>query len=67
MKQSVWIKVKEFTVSYVKCKCLFLREKDCFPNPEKFDPDNFEDSEGLNKFGDMGFGQGPRNCIGTLI
>ena len=43
-----------------------LREEDCFPNPDKFDPDNFNESEGLNKFGFTGFGQGPRNCIGTL-
>ena len=43
-----------------------FREEDCFPNPDKFDPDNFEESEGLNKFGDVGFGQGPRNCIGTF-
>ena len=44
-----------------------FREEDCFPNPDKFDPDNFEESEGLNKFGDVGFGQGPRNCIGTSV
>ena len=46
---------------------LMLREEDCFPNPDKFDPDNFNESEGLNKFGFMGFGQGPRNCIGRLL
>ena len=44
-----------------------LREDDCFANPDKFDPDNFNESEGLNKFGFMGFGQGPRNCIGMLL
>ena len=40
------------------------RQELCFANPDKFDPDNFlEDS--YNKFGFLGFGQGPRHCIGT--
>ena len=42
------------------------KEEDCFPNPDMFDPDNFNESENLNKFGFIGFGQGPRNCIGEL-
>ena len=39
-------------------------EEGCFPNPAEFDPDNFNESDGLNKFAFVGFGQGPRNCIG---
>ena len=40
------------------------KKEDCFENPEKFDLENFTESEALNKFGFTGFGQGPRNCIG---
>ena len=40
------------------------KKEDCFENPEKFDLENFTESESLNKFGFIGFGQGPRNCIG---
>jgi len=54
----------DFTIPKDLMVTIMPREEDCFPNPEKFDPDNFEESEGLNKFGDVGFGQGPRNCIG---
>jgi len=43
---------------------LVPKKEDCFENPEKFDLENFTESEGLNKFGFTGFGQGPRNCIG---
>ena len=43
---------------------LVPRKEDCFANPNVFDPDNFMESEKLNKFGFTGFGQGPRNCIG---
>ena len=39
-------------------------EEGCYPNPEAFDPDNFNESDGLNKYAFVGFGQGPRNCIG---
>ena len=37
----------------------------CFANPYTFDPDNFEESDKLNKIGFVSFGQGPRNCIGN--
>ena len=40
------------------------KEEGCFANPAEFDPDNFNESDGLNKFAFVGFGQGPRNCIG---
>ena len=43
---------------------LVPKKEDCFENPEKFDLENFTESEKLNKFGFTGFGQGPRNCIG---
>ena len=32
-----------------------------FINPGEFDPDNFNESDGLNKFAFVGFGQGPRS------
>ena len=40
------------------------RQELCFANPDKFDPDNFLEDR-YNKFGFLGFGQGPRHCIGT--
>ena len=43
------------------------KKGDCFANPEKFDIDNFTESDAFNKFGFTGFGQGPRNCIGKLL
>ena len=45
---------------------LVPKKEDCFENPEKFDLENFTESEKLNKFGFTGFGQGPRNCIGIF-
>ena len=43
---------------------LLPKQDECFANYKNFDPDNFEESDKLNKFGFIGFGQGPRNCIG---
>lgn len=54
----------DFTVPKDLLLVVLPKEEDCFPNPDKFDPDNFNESENLNKFGFIGFGQGPRNCIG---
>ena len=42
------------------------RKTDCFANPEKFDLENFIESDSFNKFGFNSFGQGPRSCIGKL-
>ena len=42
------------------------RKTDCFANPEKFDLENFTESDSFNKFGFNSFGQGPRSCIGKL-
>lgn len=36
----------------------------CFKEQDKLDPDNWEPENNPNKFGFIGFGQGPRNCIG---
>ena len=36
-------------------------EEGSFINPGEFDPDNFNESDGLNKFAFVGFGQGPRS------
>ena len=43
------------------------RQEDCFKNPDQFDPDNFLESDKFNKFGFLGFGQGPRSCIGRIL
>jgi len=43
---------------------LLPKQDECFANYKNFDPDNFEESDKLNKYGFIGFGQGPRNCIG---
>jgi len=39
-------------------------QAECFINPDSFDPSNFDAENNPNKFGFVGFGQGPRNCIG---
>ena len=43
------------------------RKEDCFENPEKFDIENFTESDAFNKFGFNSFGQGPRSCIGIVL
>ena len=40
------------------------RPSNCFKQEDVFDPDNWEPENKPNKFGFLGFGQGPRNCIG---
>lgn len=38
-----------------------------FPEPDKYDPERFEDKSKINNRGlfYIPFGDGPRNCIGT--
>ena len=38
--------------------------KTSFYNAGEFDPENFDASNNPNQFSFLGFGQGPRNCIG---
>jgi len=40
------------------------KENDTFYNSAEFDPDNFDNSNNPDHFSFLGFGQGPRNCIG---
>lgn len=37
-----------------------------YPDPEKFDPDRFSPEKNLNGNNFMGFGAGPRSCIGKM-
>merc|ERR1711963_1004555 len=39
-------------------------ENKSFANPGEFDPENFDPSNNPDSFAFLGFGQGPRNCIG---
>jgi hypothetical protein len=41
---------------------------ECYPNPEEFNPDNFQPETAREKYsyGYIPFSAGPRNCIGML-
>jgi len=52
--------VVSFTFLYERMKTM----KTSFYNACEFDPENFDASNNPNQFSFLGFGQGPRNCIG---
>jgi cytochrome P450 family 6 len=53
------IKVKDPVLIPLSC---IQRDPDYFPNPDKFDPDRFQ--EDMNPPGFVAFGDGPRSCPG---
>ena len=52
--------VVNFSFLYERMK----ESKSSFLNPEEFDPSNFDHSNNPDHFSFLGFGQGPRNCVG---
>jgi len=54
--------IVNFTLLYEKTKN--NPENTSFYNPGEFDPENFNPSNNPDSFGFLGFGQGPRNCVG---
>ena len=52
--------VVNFSFLYERMK----ESKSSFINPEEFDPSNFDHSNNPDHFSFLGFGQGPRNCVG---
>jgi len=52
--------IVNFTFLYERMR----KENDKFYNSAEFDPDNFDASNNPDNFSFLGFGQGPRNCIG---
>lgn len=49
--------------------CAIHHDPKYFPNPNKFDPERFSDTNRMNikPYTYMPFGTGPRNCIGKFF
>lgn len=59
------IKIKKGQIITVPIYALH-HDPDYYPNPEKFDPERFNDENRKTRdsMAFMGFGAGPRNCVG---
>ncbi|GLG98053.1 Cytochrome P450 6j1 [Gryllus bimaculatus] len=45
----------------------FHMNPEYYPNPKRFDPERFSEQNNYAKYSHLPFGEGPRNCAGTLI
>ena len=45
---------------------MYFSDKDYFPDPYKYNPDRYskENRESIPKYASLGFGEGPRICLG---
>lgn len=64
------ITIDKGTICIVPHGC-FMKDEDYFPNPEAFQPDRFMEPDAAKNYRErgvfMGFGDGPRICIGEFL